>query len=70
MTNPQPLPELPEPAHSREAPDYTADQMRAYALAAVEAEREACAIAGGAAANAGLDGHGVAAAIRSRKEQK
>lgn len=32
---PDGLPPLPEPAHSREAPDFTADQMQAYARAAI-----------------------------------
>ena len=63
---------------------FTADQMQAYAAAAVAqanerqnaawrlmcekmvaAERERCAIAGGAAADAGLGGFGVAMAIRA-----
>ena len=42
---------------------YTADQMQAYARAAVEAEREACAQVGFRAAMNGIE---VAAAIRER----
>ena len=42
-----------------------------YAIeAAVAAEREACAVAGAAAAMAGQDYTGVAAAIRARGETK
>lgn len=43
---------------------WDASDMRAYAAAAVAAERERCAVVGGAAADAGKDGAGVAAAIR------
>lgn len=45
---------------SQRAPLYTQDEIDAR----VAAERERCAIAGGAAADAGMDGAGVAAAIR------
>lgn len=37
------LPPLPEPASINGLPGYTADQLRAYAEAAVLAERERCA---------------------------
>jgi len=51
--------------------DYTkfADALERFAALVAAAEREACAIAGGAAADAGLDGLGVAAAIRARGQQ-
>lgn len=43
---------------------YTASQVRSMISAAMAAERERCAVVGGAAADAGMDGAGVAAAIR------
>ena len=46
-----------------EEPLFTADQMQAYARAAVEAERQACAQVGFMAAINGIE---VAAAIRER----
>ena len=55
-----------KPHPSFDVPLYT----RA-ALDAVRAqERERCAIAGGAAADAGADGAGVAAAIRAKSEDQ
>ena len=48
--------------------DEIAGMLERFAALVAEREREACAIAGGAAAMAGLDHLQVAAAIRARGE--
>jgi hypothetical protein len=50
--------------------DRTVQELERFAALVAQHEREACAIAGGAAADAGLDGQLVAAAIRARGETK
>lgn len=47
---------------------FTIEELERFAALVAAAEREACAIAGGAAAMAGLDHLQVAAAIRARGE--
>ena len=47
---------------------YEDEHLERFAALVAEREREACAIAGGAAAMAGLDHLQVAAAIRARGE--
>jgi hypothetical protein len=65
LPDPRPIPGVSGRHMVQWGMGFTADQMHAYASAAVAAERERCAIAGGVAADAGLGGFGVAMAIRA-----
>ena len=56
------------PGHVGQLDPWTLRLLERFAALVAAAEREACAIAGGAAAMAGLDHLQVAAAIRARGE--
>jgi hypothetical protein len=59
-----------DPHDMCEDPRIAENSLEHFAALIAAAEREACAIAGGAAADAGLDGQLVATAIRARGEKE